>query len=135
MGLISRVSSRTYRFQPNKPVIFLNFIQPWEDAQQDVTVIVRTNLTRNLDSTVVYQILKSEFTILVTKEQALWPFLSISLWSQMNTNKFHPKLWKLPEFPLTNIWPRFVVKMVPSQNQNSPLSRNKNQQNVVVCRC
>merc|ERR1712025_1378245 len=79
MGLISRVSSRTYRYSP------------WDDDQHDATAIVRTSLTPNLDSTEVSQTLKSEFSISVTSEPTSWPSQSTSLWYPTSPNSPVPR--------------------------------------------
>merc|ERR1711981_1553130 len=103
MGLISRVSSRTYR---NK-----NFNhQKWADDQPDATATVKTNPTQNRGSTVVFRTQKSEFSISVTKKPTLWPSQFTSSWYPTNMNKSVQKHSKLLEFQPINTWQKFVEK-------------------------
>merc|ERR1711981_498340 len=113
MGLISRVSSRTYRSQSKK-------IKKWVVVQLDAIVIVKTNHTLNPGSTVVFQIQRSESTIWVTKLVQLCLSQFMLSWYPMNTNKSVPKLSKLLVFLPTNTWPRPAVKN-PSISVSEPI--------------
>merc|ERR1712168_1574174 len=74
----------------------------WVVVQQDATATVRTSRTPSLGSAVVYQIQRSVFKIGDPRKLQFFPSQSILLWSLMNWNSSHQKLWKPPVSVLTS---------------------------------
>merc|ERR1712045_617860 len=106
MGLISRVSSRTYRYSP------------WDDDQPDATEVSQT--------------LKSEFSISVTSEPTSWPSQSTSLWSPTSTNRSVLRLSKPPVSVPTSTWPRCAVRTLSTCE--SELTRTTSLESTRCCR-
>merc|ERR1711970_601727 len=69
---------------------------PWVVVQQDAIATVKTSRTPSRVSAVVSQIQRSVFTIWDQRRPQSFPSQNISLWSLMNWNSFHLKLWKPP---------------------------------------
>merc|ERR1712064_229704 len=75
---------------------------PWVVVQQDATATVRTSRTQSLGSAVVSQIQRSVFMIWDPRKLQFFPSQNMSLWSLMNWNSSHQKLWKPPVSVLTS---------------------------------
>merc|ERR1711878_70563 len=77
---------------------------------KDDTATVRTSRTPSLGSAVVSQIQRSVFMIWDPRKLQFFPSQNILLWSLMNWNSSHQKLWKPPVSVLTSTWPKTSEK-------------------------
>merc|ERR1712032_836038 len=76
----------------------------WEEDQQDATDTARESHSPRVDTTEVYPIPESGFTILVTRRLLGTLSPSASTSSRTRENSFLPRPSRLQELPATSTW-------------------------------